>query len=95
MSPPVSWIWQRISLEWHGSWINTAAKQSQIKYMHHYTVYNFRDDLIFANSFNSQNIDYTENISCEIFSKKLLKLQKMIDTSLELLVHIFPIFTNF
>lgn len=63
MSPPVSLIWQRISLKWHGSWINTAAKQSQIKYMHHYTVYQVIFMIIlFSQTLSTRKIFNTQKI---------------------------------
>lgn len=42
---------------------------------------NFSDDLIFAITFTSQNIQYTEILSGIVCCKKLFKLHKMTDTN--------------
>lgn len=42
---------------------------------------NFHNDIIFAISFTSQNIHYTEIISCIVCYQKIKELQKMTEAS--------------
>lgn len=70
--------------------LNFASSDGQVQHnwLENYLLSgNFRNDLIlaiscfFRNLFQTQNIENAEIVSCIVFYKKLLKLQKMTDTN--------------